>query len=515
MNKFNVENKDQQLTTAVSLRGYDFNYLDSKWKLDRNNTVPVKFLDTLDVLLSNDIRKVLVYYAENYSAAYTLNHSITLCAYFKYFGCKTFTERDLITYKSKMGFKKRHKIKLLKIFLTQMSILKLDENISRNIPELVKKWHVSSGPKYKFILNLDPKMGPFSDIEFEAIGHVAANKFANGLLSLEEYALLLAMKSTGRRPEQIATLKIKDFVISNKYTKAPIFCLNIPRIKIRNAPFRTQLAAFGLVNSTGQILTEYIKWYIQEAETLLGTSLTPEQKNEMPLFANENCILFLMTHPQEEWTEGLSSERVHMRSAYFSKWIKSIVESLGVISERTGKPVHITGYRFRYTLGTRAAREGSGKLTIAKLLDHTTLSSVEHYIKNIPEFALEISRVMNDSLINYASAFAGQLTKNEETANLTHPGCTRIPFQEKDCNVGSCGTDAYCTDYAPIACYTCPKFQPWSDAPHHFVLEWLLEERRRISELTGDITISAINDRSIIAVMQVMNACAEYKKNVC
>lgn len=513
MNISNKEKKDPGLTTAISLRGYDFNYLDSKWKLDRNHTVPVQFLDTLDVDVSGDIRKVLVFYAENYSAAYTFSHAMTLSAYFNYFVCKTFTERDLITYKSKMGFKKRHKIRLLKIFLTRMSILKLDGSLSKNISELVNKWRISTGAKYKYILNLDPEMGPFSDIEFEAIGHVAANKFANDLLSLEEYALLLAMKSTGRRPEQIATLKIKDFVISNKYTKAPIFCLNIPRIKIRNAPFRTQLAAFGLVNSTGQILTEYIKWYIQEAETLLGTTLTLEQKNEMPLFANKNCIHFLMTHPQEEWTEGLSSERVHMKSMYFSNWIRNIIESLGIISERTGKPVHVTGYRFRYTLGTRAAREGSGKLTIAKLLDHTTLSSVEHYVKNIPEFALEITRVMNDSLINYASAFAGHLTKNEETANQIHPGCTRIPFQEKDCDVGSCGAEAYCTDYAPIACYTCPKFKPWSDAPHYLVLEWLLEERRRISELTGDITISAINDRSIIAVMQVMNVCAEYKKN--
>lgn len=513
MNKSNVENKDQQLTTAVSLRGYDFNYRDSEWKLDRNHTVPVKFLDTLDVHISRDIRKVLVYYAENYSAGYTLYHANTLRDYFKYFGCKTFTEKDLIAYKSNMLLKKKHKTRLLKIFINQMAVMKLDGHISKNIPELVNKWRISAEPKARYILNLDPVMGPFSDIEFEAIGHVAANKFANDVLSLEEYALLLITKATGRRPEQIATLKVKDFVISNKYTKTPIFCLNIPRLKIRNAPFRTQLATFGLINSTGQILTEYIKWYIQETESLLGTTLTPEQKNEMPLFANKNCIRYLMTNPQEEWTKGLSSERVHMKSKYFSNWIKKIVESLGIISERTGKPVHITGYRFRYTLGTRAAREGSGKLTIAKLLDHTTLSSVEHYVKNIPEFALEVSRVMNDSLINYASAFAGHLTKNEETANQIHPGCARIPFQEKDCDVGSCGAEAYCTDYAPIACYTCPKFQPWSDAPHHFVLEWLLEERRRISELTGDITISAINDRSIIAVMQVMNACAEYKKN--
>ncbi|MFP2508038.1 site-specific integrase [Buttiauxella gaviniae] len=502
-----------KMSTFVSLRGYEFDCLAKEWKLDRNNTAQLYFLDALENNFREDIRQTLVYYAQNYSAGYASIFSWTLGSYFSDIGSNTFYEKDLILYKSMMGHKKRHKLALIRIFINQMVYLQRDGSFSSSIPNLLNQWRISSNPKSMFVLSLDPLSGPFSDIEFEAIGHKAANKFAAGLMSINDYAMLLVLKSTGRRPEQVATLKIKDFVISNKYTTAPIFCLNIPRIKLRNAEFRTAMAIFGLINSTGQILIEHIKMHIQDVEVTLGTLLTQEQKNELPLFSSKESISILLKYPRDEWTDILESERIHMTTSSFINRIKKIVKSLDVISERTGKPLHITGYRFRYTLGTRAAREGAGKLTIAKLLDHSTLSSVEHYVKNIPEFALEISKVMNQSLMHYASAFAGLVTKNEETASLVHPGSTRIPFREKDCDVGSCGTDAFCTDYAPIACYTCPKFQPWSDAPHHLVLERLLEEREHIIKITGDMSIAAINDRSIIAVVQVINACKEYQKN--
>ena len=50
------------------------------------------------------------------------------------------------------------------------------------------------------------------------------------------------------------------------------------------------------------------------------------------------------------------------------------------------------------------------------------------------------------------------------------------------------------------------NFRPWSDAPHHLVLQWLMEEREQLKETSGDMTIVAINDRAIVAVCQVIQA---------
>jgi hypothetical protein len=121
---------------------------------------------------------------------------------------------------------------------------------------------------------------------------------------------------------------------------------------------------------------------------------------------------------------------------------------------------------------------------------------------------------MNQSLMPYAKAFAGKVVKNESEANKETPNATRIPCHEKDCDVGSCGTSAFCTDYAPVACYLCRKFRPWAEAPHYLVLEWLIDERDRLIKESGDMTIVAVNDRAIIAVKQVMDKCQEFNANV-
>ncbi|MAD74502.1 MAG: hypothetical protein CML20_06905 [Rheinheimera sp.] len=119
---------------------------------------------------------------------------------------------------------------------------------------------------------------------------------------------------------------------------------------------------------------------------------------------------------------------------------------------------------------------------------------------------------MNAPLLKYANAFQGKLVKDESEAQESLAGAGRIRTEDSQENIGSCGTSAFCRDYAPVACYLCKKFMPWQDAPHHLVLRDLVEERDRISKETGDLAIAAINDRAIIAVTQVMRQCAELSK---
>jgi hypothetical protein len=162
-------------------------------------------------------------------------------------------------------------------------------------------------------------------------------------------------------------------------------------------------------------------------------------------------------------------------------------------------------------LGTRGAREGAGKLNLANLLDHSDTQNVEVYVANSPEHAVHISQIMNQPLARYASAFAGKLVEYEDETNAENAGAARIPCREKDCDVGSCGSNSFCQDYAPIACYLCPKFCPWAHAPHHLILEWLVEERERLkADTNGDMQIVFINDCAILAVCQVIQLCREY-----
>ncbi|PJW38392.1 recombinase, partial [Escherichia coli] len=55
---------------------------------------------------------------------------------------------------------------------------------------------------------------------------------------------------------------------------------------------------------------------------------------------------------------------------------------------------------------------------------------------------------------------------------------------------------------------------PWLDGPHEDVYQGLLNERERVKEITGDIQIAAVLDRSIIALADVIMRCAKRREEL-
>jgi hypothetical protein len=118
-------------------------------------------------------------------------------------------------------------------------------------------------------------------------------------------------------------------------------------------------------------------------------------------------------------------------------------------------------------------------------------------------------------LAKLAQAFSGHLIPDEASALRAgdQESLVRAPEQLKGFDpVGSCGTFSFCSLNAPLACYTCRKFQPWLEAPHEAILDWLLRDRARLAE-EGDLTIASVRDRTILAVAAVVLACLEVKED--
>ncbi|MGR5219878.1 site-specific integrase [Vibrio parahaemolyticus] len=502
---------ESKVTILMSHDNFEFDSLSNRWILNRNITVSMKFLDSFVQPLQNDILETLGFYAQTLSASHTSNIAKQLNLYQKLTGENSLTTKGFASFKNKLPKEEWYKVSIVRGMIRQMRFLNLDKHIDDTVFKLTEQWRLGGNDKGVAVLTLDPETGPFSDLEFEAIGLHAAHRYAEGRLRTDEYACLSMFKASGRRAVQIASIKCKDFSYSSKYTGSAMYVVLIPKAKVRGGKFRSILKPYALVNSVAQVVELHIKEQTAKVEAVLGRKMTSEEKGELPLFIDADIFDEIQSINPDALMDYLKSELPHIKSSNLISKLNSAVKKLKIISERTGEPLKSTSYRFRYTLGTRAAKEGAGSLTIANLLDHADTQNVGVYVSNTPEHAVHISRIMNQPLARYASAFAGKLVKDEEEANAENTGGARIPCREKGCDVGSCGSSRFCQDYAPIACYLCPKFRPWAHAPHHLILEWLVEERERLkTDTNGDMQIVSINDRAILAVCQVIELCREH-----
>jgi len=199
----------------------------------------------------------------------------------------------------------------------------------------------------------------------------------------------------------------------------------------------------------------------------------------------------------------------HLGSADLSARVVKAFGAIAPVSERTGEPIHMTPMRFRRTLATRAAAEGHGVLIIAEMLDHTTTESAQVYIETRPDIVKRIDKAIAIQMAPLAQAFAGAVVFGDDKTRR------RITDPRFDATrpAGSCGQHSHCAFSAPIACYTCSQFNAWVDGPHEAILEHLISEEERLSEIVDD-RIAQINRRTILAVAQVVKLCDERRQTV-
>jgi integrase len=508
VNEYFGGNTDSDVRTSSA--GFRFNVTDDKWVLDSETNVLVTFVQMYPQEYRESIILTLAYYAEQLSAQYVRLHIRELRRFLKH--SEDFTLNGLLAYKLSTPQHNRDQyLSVFRCFLRQMIYLGFD------VPEVFMKefntWVLRGSEKGIPVLTQDPEEGPYSEIEYRAVKASLDYKYADDTISDREYSIAQLFMATFRRPTNLKQLKVKDLLASSNVlvTKQVIFQINIPRSKGKGRPFRSQFKAFALIESIGLVLTKHIQNSIKLVETRIKRKLTQEEVKELPIFYKKQMLDELDDYSPDQLMDYLKSEIPHVSSADLTKELQLAIGKLNIISERTGETLRTTAYRFRYSGGTRAAEAGAGMTTIAELLDHLDTQHTGVYVANSPELGHQISQIMNNPLARYASAFMGKVVADEDEAIKINPNATRIPCREKNCDVGSCGSSSFCTDFAPVACYLCPKFLPWENAPHHEVLQWLLEERERLSKTLNDHKVVEINDSAILAVAQVMKHCEEAK----
>jgi len=406
------------------------------------------------------------------------------------------TAIDLINYRSHLGKQREYYFATLRSFLVQWSALGYP-GVADDAVEFVTDLKVDNNPRGNAVATLDPKQGPFSTIEHEGLLSELHCAYADGTLKPDAYHLSMLYAYFGARTAQYAAMKTKDLDKSISLDGSVSYTLSIPRAKQGHKSARSEFTKRKLAHVTAEPLWEYRQEVDAEA---IRHGL---EVGEAPLFPDWQS----QPMPDTDFSCHRSAENLrHMLSG--------ALRGLNVRSERTGERLHVTPVRFRRTIATNAAIEGKDVMTIAAILDHSDTQTANVYMGAVPEIVDRIDKAIAMDLAPLAQAFKGRLIAAEEEATRGSDPASRIVdlrIDRRGAALGSCGQHSFCGFNAPVACYTCRNFEPWLDGPHNRVLEALLTRRAQL-ERAGDRKIIEINDRTILAVAEVIRLCTEKLK---
>lgn len=441
-------------------------------------------------------RSTLVWYAQNSSLRHlenTYHRALRLFAHtFKSTGTSLveISSIDLLNFKAHLKKEGEWYLGLLAGFLKRWHRLSY-VGVTQDAYVLLNQLRLKGNPKGVATATMDPVKGPLTALEHEALLCALNDAYGRAAVTLAEYVLCWLFMLLGMRPTQYAALKVCDVVQFYGEDGTSTYLVRMPRAKTRQGDPRGQFKDRLLTPQIGKLVFEYARQVEKRFAEIVN------DPSQAPLFPDERV----------ELRPGADDH--HLKSDKLGRMLNGVLNRLKVISERTGKPIKISPRRFRTTIGTRAAEEGHGELVIAELLDHSDTQNVGVYVGSTPAIVERIDKAVAMQLAPLAQAFAGKLIHGSAEASRHDDPASQIrapAITSKFIAISNCGKRGFCGFLKPVACYTCNSFEPWLDGPHEQVLEYLIAERERLMAV-GDARIASINDRTILAVAEVIQLC--------
>ena len=410
-----------------------------------------------------------------------------------------FTTVALLNYRARFDRTTEHKLNYVKTFLKHWHRLGYP-GVATEVVDLLDSWTLHGNEQGAAVKCLDPGKGPLDDMELQEFNEKAAQMYEQRHITTSTLAFALLLSHTGRRPGQLALICIDDLSSGETPDGNGIHLVRIPRAK-QGKPPRAETKAFAITAELYRLLQAQADSVVKRVSSRLNY-LPKDLIGLLPLFPKWDQLQNILD--ANILALRLQDDSLYQKTNVMTSRSKKIT----IFSHRVGKLISVPPKRFRYTQGTRAAREGFGVYVIAELLDHSDTQSAEIYIRQHPNFRYKIDDAVGQVLIPLAQAYAGILVDRESDAVNGSDLNKRV--RNTDGNIGTCGSQGFC-GANPVACYTCLNFQPWLDAPHKVVLKGLLAERKRVLEITGDEAVASAKDRSILGVMQVISLCKQRK----
>ncbi|MGX9302129.1 site-specific integrase [Pantoea ananatis] len=502
MLRVNVNGDDNESTYEAKTKGYYFSLNDETWKLSRNVTVNIKAVkDVINIELLEGYLKTLKHLACELSPASVKLISNNFRRFIIDVNPRKIDEFSLVRFRGSDG---------------------KDNNIMSSVRILIKKWYelgycgiseeaygflgklvIPDNKKGEVVRRRDQVKGPFTDIELQSFLEACYRAYEKGNIDITQLAMALLISATGRRPLQISQMKVSDIKRIKLNEDSYSYVISIPRIK-QGLGFRESCRNYQVTKDLYDLLRKQCDLSIEKIRGVLNRELINKELENIPLFISLQKLESFKIN--NKFREIFVSDKAHEYSLKINKTLTFIAETENIISERTYERLNVNPRRFRYTVGTRAAREGASELVIAELLDHSTTQYTGVYVEFNADHVARIDDAVGEHMQKYADFFQGKILddnsmkKNELAVRNLSGEVT-----------GVCDGCNSCRANVPIPCYTCHHFRPFVDAPHKELRDHLLKRREIIMIDTNDATMSKTLDRTIMAVEEVLKKCESLK----
>lgn len=500
--------RERMPAPSVSKDGYEFDASSDYWRLNKDVQISLVLPTAVEADTEAGFRATLRRYAEEASAQHTENMVTRFKRFLRDTGALRVTSTNLINWRASLGADEQWQLGGLKGFLLAWHDYGFD-GVSKEVADLLQGWRIQGNEKGAAVAGGCPETGPLTDLEVAALLDWANMALVRKDIAFEDYAYLLTLVMTARRPVQIAALRGRDLV-QMAGEGAPLYRLNIPRAKQRGGRFRGTFRSLAILEDLFLVLRAQHQQSVAAVSEAIGMTLAPALADEVPIFINRNSLKDIRRVDElQDCLAGRASDLLHATTVQLWQALQRYARASTARSERTGEFIRLSAARFRHTRGTKLRREGFSAFIIAELLDHSDIQNVKVYTENTAQEAVVINELVGAQLAPFAQACLGKLVYSEREAIRGDDPRSRVP-NDRQHAVGNCGNYGFCAS-GFHACYTCYHFQPWVDGPHEEVLADLYAEKDRVRAAgCPDVVVNA-NDQLILAVEHCVSMCREAK----
>jgi len=422
----------------ATMQGYSFKLSDIKWQLDKETCIfPHKIADKMPESMRIGYLTTLAYFAAEYSAGYTKNINQIFSQWLGMIDLKTIDANAVYQFNVSLGPEKNYNLNSIKKFLTKWKKLGY-VGVETSALTMLGKIKIKTNLTGEAVKRRDPNSGPLTEQELKIILESIRKLLKENKIYLFIYCYIILLATTGRRPLQLTSLKAKDLIRTGEG-----WFLNIPKVKQRK-DFRSEFSLVSIDDCLYEKLTTLIDMNQKHIEDGVGQNIG-HIKNELPIFMNTKKSISIQSG--QSLDTSMATDFFHMKNSIISKELDKITTKFNIQSTRTHNPIRLNARRFRYTLGSRLAKEGASVEVISKALDHKSINSSGIYVKNSPDNVHDIDTKLHSFFEPLSKIFLGDdSTQNKKL--FTEYVLNSFGFT--DCK------------HEHVECFTCKNFRAWS-----------------------------------------------------